>query len=60
MNAKTATLLAALLLSGCANFPIPLSDTDPPPANAAADSSCMQDCLGENADPGFCHDRCSK
>lgn len=57
-------LLAGLALAaaGCADstFVVPLSTTDPPPANAKADDHCMQDCLGDNSDPGFCHARCAK
>jgi hypothetical protein len=49
-----------LALAGCADYHIPLSTTDPPPANAAVDQHCMDDCLGDKSDPGFCHDRCAK
>ncbi len=60
MRAKFLMAGCALLLAGCADYSIPLSTTDPPPPNAAADSSCMQDCLADNADAGFCHERCAK
>ena len=59
---KTRILIAAALiaLAGCETFPIPTSETDPPPANARADMSCMQDCLGDHGSPEFCHSRCAK
>ena len=60
MTTKFLMGACLLALAGCADYHIPLSTTDPPPPNAAADSSCMQDCLGENADAGFCHARCAK
>ena len=49
-----------LALAGCANYTIPMSTTDPPPPNAAVDDHCMQDCLADNSDAAFCHDRCAK
>ena len=63
MRTKLLMACCLLLLAGCADdsrFRVPLSTDDPPPANAGADSGCMQECLGENADAGFCHDRCAK
>ncbi len=62
MKTKLIAAACAILLGGCAdsNFVIPLSTTDPPPPNAAVDEHCMQDCLADNADPGFCHSRCAK
>jgi len=62
---RTKLLMAGcfLLLAACADdsrFRIPLSNDDPPPANAAADDHCMQDCLADGSNAGFCHDRCAK
>ena len=62
---KISLLLAAaaFALAACAedsSFHVPLSSDSPPPPNAAVDQHCMQDCLGDGSDPGFCHDRCAK
>ena len=61
---KTRLLLATclLLLVGCAgsDYKVPLSSDNPPPPNAAVDDHCMQDCLGDGSNAGFCHDRCAK
>ena len=62
---KTKLLFAGLVLvlAGCAedsSFKVPMSSDNPPPPNAAVDEHCMQDCLADNSDRGFCHDRCAK
>jgi hypothetical protein len=63
MRTKLLMACSLLLLAGCAEdsrFRVPLSTDDPPPSNATRDSSCMQDCLADGSNPGFCHDRCAK
>jgi len=61
---KTRLLLATcvLLVAGCAgsDYKVPLSTDNPPPPNAAVDEHCMQDCLADGSNAGFCHDRCAK
>ncbi len=60
MRARALVFLLALFLAGCEDLPIPTSETNPPPVNARADESCMQDCLGEQANEEFCRARCAK
>lgn len=62
---KIRLLLAgcALFLTACAedsSFHIPTSADNPPPPNAVVDQHCMDDCLSDKSDAGFCHDRCAK
>jgi hypothetical protein len=62
---KIRLLLAgcALVLGACAedsSFHIPMSSDNPPPPNAVVDQHCMDDCMSDKSDPGFCHDRCAK
>lgn len=49
-----------VLLAACESLPIPLSTSDPPAHTNAVDMSCVQDCMGNNADAELCRSRCAK
>lgn len=60
MRKSIALAAVVLVLAACESLPIPTSDTDAPPPNAAQDMSCMHDCLGDGTDAELCHARCAK
>ena len=50
---RARILLLVLLIAGCAQSPGSTT------VRHRIDTSCMQDCLGNQGDRQFCEDRCS-